>query len=435
MKITVTRVLKWAGLGLLGLLMFGFTLIGILSITRGTPVRTVRAIGDSSGPPIVEDSLFRHTIELMTSTPVRAGHEVRVLTDGHETYPALFADMRRALSTINIQLYYCNNGVLADSLKNILIDRARAGVRILFLIDAIGSQLTTSYSDSLRAAGIRVETFRPLRWYHLYKWSNRAHLRVVVVDGQVGYTGGFGIDDQWLGDGHTTGWRDTNVRFTGPAVLQLQATFASSWAETTGTLITGDAFFPSHLLGRQGGIKAGLLHAIPGAGSTTAERLFALSIAGAKRSIYLTNAYVVPDDDFRRLLIQAAKRGVDVRIMLPGEKNDVKTTYYAARARYEELIEGGVRIYEFKPAMIHAKTFVIDGVWSTVGSLNFDNRSMAFNEESTLLVADPRIGAVMDSIFRNDLRYADAVDLEVFRRRGLKDRVFEKATNMISRLL
>jgi len=200
-------------------------------------------------------------------------------------------------------------------------------------------------------------------------------------------------------------------------------------------LLTGDIFFP--IAGRAGAgeVNAGTLFMLPAIGSTNGERFMALSIASARTRLWLSTSYFVPDDDFRRLLLQAARRGVDVRILTAGDASDVKTTTYAARARYEELLEGGVRIFEYMPTMMHAKTFVIDGMWSTIGSLNFDNRSIAFNNESNLVVLDPVVGARMDSIFTADLQHSREVTIEEFRSRPRGRRVLEWGANLLSRLL
>jgi cardiolipin synthase len=281
-----------------------------------------------------------------------------------------------------------------------------------------------------------VSIFRPPRWYQLDKAGHRSHIRVVVVDGRVGWTGGFGIDDKWLGDGRTNdSWRDTNARFTGPAVMQLQATFAAGWAESTGELITGDLFFPREELQREGDHYGALLHMAPTVGSTPAERFLALSIEGARRTMYISNSYFVPDDDFRRMLVRAAKRGVDVRILTASDKTDTKTVWYAGRRRYEELLSGGVRIYEYEPSMMHAKTFVIDGVWSTIGTMNFDNRSLAFNDESNIVAYDRSLGAAMDAIFLEDLKHSKEIKLEEFRQRPLYQKLFENSAHLFSRLL
>ena len=261
-------------------------------------------------------------------------------------------------------------------------------------------------------------------------------MRVVVVDGRVGYTGGFGLADYWLGNGHAEDeWRETNARFEGPTVAELQAAFASGWAEAAGELITGDVFFPPQSFASAGSVRAALLHSVPTIGSTPAERFLALSITGARRTLYISNSYFVPDDDFRSLLVRAAQRGVDVRVLTAGDKSDVKTTLYAGRARYPELLKGGVRVYEYQPTMMHAKTFVVDGIWSTVGSLNFDNRSLVFNNESNIITLDEGVGAVLDSLFMDDLRYSKEIKLEEFNRRSLVEKMLEWGASSLQRVL
>src|SRR3954469_18461977 len=391
------RRLKRLGIVLLALLIGAFALAGVLSMTRGTPVEMVISEG-AGGPPAVGDSLFEQMFELYTGTHISGGNRVEQALNGNGTYPRLWQDLRSAQSTITVQMYYSLPGAVADTMSKVLRERAAAGVRVLLLLDAFGSQnLKKAWADSLRAAHVEIAVLRKLKWYTLHNTVDRSHVRVVVVDGRVAYTGGFGLADYWLGDGlHEDQWRESNVRFEGPAVMQLQAAFASAWAESTGELITGDIFFPARAFAPlPGGVKAGLLFTAPTTGSTPAERFLALSLAAAHRSLYVTNSYFVPDDDFRRSLKRAVRRGVDVRVLTVGAKTDVKTTWYAGRHWYEELLHGNVRIYEYQPTMIHSKTIVVDGVWSTVGSMNFDNRSLAFNNESNLLVLDSRFGAHM----------------------------------------
>ena len=310
-------------------------------------------------------------------------------------------------------------------------------MRILFLNDAFGSQnLKEDYWQSLREAGIRVSMFRPVKWYDLDKANARSHIRVVVVDGSVAYTGGFGIDDKWLGDGrHKDQWRDTNVRFRGPAVMALQATFIEGWVEATGELMTGDLFFPPKELKHDGTQLATLLHTAPTTGSTAAERYLALSIASARKTLYISNSYFVPDDDFRRLLKAAAQRHVDVRILTTSKETDVKTTWRAGRAHYEELLGAGVRVYEYQPVMMHAKSLVVDGLWGGVGTMNFDNRSLVFNDESMLVALDRRYGAQLDSIFFEDIKYAKEIKLAEFSKRSWGQRVVERAAVLLSRVL
>jgi cardiolipin synthase len=421
------------------LILFGLVLalIGILSVTHDTPVTSVIAEGDKGGPPSIEDPLFAHSIELFTGTQIEPGNNVQILLNGNGTYPQLWKDIGSAERTLTVQMYYSQPGAVADTMAKYLIDRAQHKVRVLLLLDAFGSQpLKKDWRDSLKRAGVEVKWLRPLRWYTLQKAAQRSHVRAVVIDGRIGYTGGFGLADYWLGDGHHEDqWRETNVRFEGPTVAALQAAFAAGWAESTGELLTGDMFFPKSSFADVGDVQAGMMHSIPSTGSTPAERFLALSIAGARKSLYITNSYFVPGENFMQLLLRAAKRGVDVRVLTVGDKTDVKTTWYAGRTYYEKLLEGGVKIYEYQPTMIHSKCVVVDGMWSDIGSMNFDNRSLSFNNESMLLALDRRIGAQMDSIFMDDLKWSKEIKLDEFRKRPLSGKILEWGAQKLRRVL
>ncbi len=428
--------MKRVALILLAVVVVGFALIGVLSITRGTPVGAVVTLSDS-GPPAVTDSLFERTFELFTGTHIYPGNVVAQALNGDGTYPQLWADLRSAQRTITVQMYYSLPGKVADTLSAILRERARAKVRVLLLLDAFGSQhLGKDWIRALRESGVEVAKLRQLRWFTIHDAGDRSHVRVVIVDGKTGWTGGFGLADYWLGDGHhEEQWRESNVRFSGPAVMELQAAFAAAWAEATGELLTGPVFFPENGFQPVGPTHAGLLYTAPTTGSTPAERFLALSLSGARKRLYIANSYFVPDDDFRRLLKRAVKRGVDVRVLTVSSKTDVKTTWYAGRYRYEELLGSGVKIYEYQPTMMHSKTIVVDGLWSSIGSMNFDNRSMAFNDESNLVVLDSAFGAQMDSVFLDDLRYAKEIKLEDFQRRSVWVKMLESGASLLSRLL
>jgi cardiolipin synthase len=428
--------LKRVLLVVVGAIVVALALIGALSITRGTPVGRVVTLSDS-GPPPVTDSLFERTFELFTGTHVYPGNVVTQALNGAGTYPQLWADLRSARNTITVQMYYSLPGKVADTLAAILKERARAHIRVLFLIDAFGSQhLSRDWLASLREAGVEVAKLRKRRWYTIHDAGDRSHVRVVVVDGRIGWTGGFGLADYWLGDGHHPDqWRESNVRFQGPAVMELQAAFAAAWAEATGELLTGSLFFPNSGFQPVGPTHAGLLYTAPTTGSTPAERFLALTLSAARKRLYVTNSYFVPDDDFRRLLERAARRGVDVRVLTTSANTDVKTTWYAGRYHYEELLGRGVRIFEYQPTMLHSKTIVVDGMWGSIGSMNFDNRSLAFNDESNLVVLDSVIGAQMDSVFFDDLRYAKEIKLDEFRRRSVWSKMLEAGATLLSRLL
>ena len=421
------------------LVLFGvvLALIGILSVTHDTPVRTVVAEGDRDGPPSIEDPLFARSIELFTGTHIDPGNSVQIMLNGNGTYPQLWKDIASAQQTVTVQMYYSEPGAVADTLAKYLIDRARNKVRVLLLLDAFGSQpLKRHWIQNLKHAGVEVHWLRPLRWYTLQKAAQRSHVRVVVVDGKIGYTGGFGLADYWLGDGHHDDqWRENNVRFEGPTVGALQAAFSSGWAEATGELLTGDMFFPKSSFADIGDVQAGLMHSFPSTGSTPAERFLALSIAGARKTLYISNSYFVRGDNFMKLLLAAAHRGVDVRVLTVSKKTDVKTTWYAGRTYYEKLLEGGVKIYEYEPTMMHAKSMVVDGMWSSIGSMNFDNRSLSFNDESMLVALDRKVGAQMDSVFMDDLKWSKEIKLDEFRKRPLSGKILEWGAQKLRRVL
>jgi cardiolipin synthase len=438
------QIAAYIGFVLVGILVAVLLLIGVLDVVRGTPIHAVGARGDPSGCPAIGDPFFREAIELLTHVKLAPGHKVEIFINGDQTYQHLWADLRSAKSSITMQMYYCNEGKMADELHHILADRARAGVEVYFLFDSFGTTLPNEYFETLRAAGVHTAPFRPVSIRSIEKAQHRAHIRVVVVDGEVAYTGGFGIDDKWYGNGRQKDqWRDSNVRFTGPAVRQLQATFVVCWAEACGRLLTSQKLFPEAASdespptdGNSGNrVLAAVLHASPTIGSTSAERFFVLSIAAARERLYISNSYFVPDKAFRQLLCDAAKRGVDVRVLTTSKETDVKSTWYAGRARYDELFKGGVRMFEYQPAMMHAKTVVVDGGWMSVGSMNADNRSMSFNEESILVVLDKGVAQRMENLFLEDLEFAEEIMPAEFAKRPWTARIAEHACHLIWRVL
>ena len=425
----------------LGLIaVIALALIGLLSLTRGTPLSHVD-FGSRKRPPTVADPTFRDMIALMSNIAFEPGNRVEQLLNGDGTYPRLWADLRAARRTITLQMYYAKPGAVADTLAVVLSERAKAGVRVLLLLDAFGaSSLKKEWKENLERAGVEVALLRKLKWYQLHNAMDRSHVRVVVVDGRVGYTGGFGVADYWLGDARNPDeWRETSVRFEGPAVFELQAAFAAGWVEATGELLVDESFFPRRGAAAAAALPdghiAGVLFTGTTTGSTDAERFLAMTIAGAARTLYVTNSYFVPDDDFRALLVDAAQRGVDVRVLTVSDETDIRTTWYAGRARYTELLKGGVRVYEYQPTMLHSKTLVADGLWSTIGSMNFDNRSLVFNNESNLVVWNREFGGTMDSTFMRDLTRAREITLAEFSKRPWTSRMIEMGASVLQRIL
>lgn len=450
-----------AGTWLLGAVAVALALVLLLTLfvvityaVRGTPVRRVRAIDDGMNgtdagevdqrvdgmsPLPAASEEFCETARALSRTVLTDGHRVRHFFTGDALYDALLDDVGRAERLVTWHVFWFKPGRIATRVADVLMERSRAGVPVLLLLDYYGSKgIGTDYVERLRAAGVDVAVFRPPRWNTLYKAQHRMHIRSVVVDGHVGYTGGFGVDDRWLGDGRHEGqWRDTSVRVEGEAVDQLQGAFVSNWAEATGDLLLGNCVFGYGRRAENGGAHtAGLMYSAPSLGSTSAERFFFMAIAGARERFWLSTAYFTPDRHFRRVLCEAARRGVDVRVLTPGSNTDRSSTWYAARAHYEELLAAGVRLYEYRPTMMHAKTLVVDGVWAMVGTLNFDNRSMVLNDEVALLTWDRQLGRDLEQAFLADLEWAEEMTAERERARtSAGDRVLEWAAGRVSRLL
>ncbi len=439
--------------GLLQLAVLTFATIGVLDTLRGSALRGIRALGSTGRMVPVDNPIFRTTMELLTGTPLTPGNMPEVMTCGDQLYPRLWGDLRAAQRSISIQLYYCEPGRMAEEMRALLVERSQMGVRVFVLVDAFGAQdMPVAWLSSLRNAGVEVATFRPVHWWSLNRANNRSHVRAIAIDRKIGYTGGFGLADKWFGDGRSRDeWRDTSVRFTGPAVGQLVAAFAIAWAEATGDLLTVDTT-PDELTpagstsGKRGlttpvtsGVDtmpvAGFLLTPPSLGSTRAERFLSLSIAAARHRLYISNAYFVPDTSFRRLLEKAAKAGVDVRVVTAGPATDVRTMLYAGRARYTALLKAGVRIYEYVPSMMHAKTIVVDGLWSAIGSMNFDNRSMVLNDEANFVSLDPDLGRCMEDVFATDVTLSHEITLAEFGRRPWWHVARERLADVLTRVL
>ena len=434
-------IIPWLILAVVIPLLGLFGWVGLLYLFRGTPMRRIRVLdepGDDGEPTGVSDPLFLELMESQTGVELEPNNKVEVLFNGDQVYSRLFEDLRGARKLITFHVFWYRPGKLADQLRQVLEERARAGVHVLFTYDYFGAHpIPKEYWASMKAAGVEVAAFRALQRDTLHKVQQRSHTRCVVIDGIIGWTGGFAIADEWLGDGrHKDQWRDTSVRVTGPSVLHLQSAFVADWTEACGELVIGSTVFPHReRIPQEGNTYGGLLYTTPSPGSTAAERYLALSIVGARRTLYITNAYFVPDDDFRKLLCDTVGRGVDVRVLTPGGNTDKKSTWYAARANYEELLEGGVRIWEYSPTMIHAKTIVADQCWCAVGTMNFDNRSLALNDEVVYIMHDGEVARKLHDAFLEDLEYAVELKLDDFSKRGRVERLKEQFWVTWSRLL
>jgi cardiolipin synthase len=397
--------------------------------------RPVRELAGATGQetPAVASPAFPAVVAAFTDATLASGHAMEVLVD-EQLFDRLLAAIAGARRSITLYLYFCEPGRLGDRLAEALAERARSGVTVLFLADGFACRgLLGAVRPVLERAGAQAAALRPTRWYNLHRIQHRNHARMAVIDGEVGYTGGFGVADEWIPGGAGEPWRETSVRFTGPAVRDLQAAFLAAWAEATGVLHTAAAFFPESA--SAGEITAGLVYSAPGIGTTAAERMLALSIAGARRTLFIANAYFVPTPLTISLLRDAERRGVDVRLLLPGPRTDVPSTRWAGRGYYGELLAAGVRIFEYQRTMMHAKTLVADGVWASVGSMNMDNRSARLNDEAALVIHDPRFAARLDSLFLRDLAHAVEVTRSAYEARPLWQRALERATRLAAPFL
>jgi cardiolipin synthase A/B len=403
-----------------------YSLFAILVFVGCAKVLAVRQVPEIT---LGEASFFR-TIEAHSDAPIVSGNRIEVLLNGDETFPSMLREIRKAKSTITFAQYLYEDGSIARELAQAFADRCRAGVKANILLDHHGSgKAPSDIIATMKDAGCHVEYFRRVEAegiifpWKLLRYNYRSHRRVLVIDGRIGFTGGYGISDAWTGDGRTPEhWRDTNARIEGPVVSFLQAAFAESWLETTGIAIGGDGYFPR--LDAAGNVRAQIVKSSPTGGSFQNYMLFLLSINSAKKSILITNPYFIPDNVMTEALVKAAKRGVQVVVLLPGEI-DSQLTYTASRSHYGPLLLGGVEVFEYKASLMHAKTIVIDGVWSTIGSTNFDNRSFALNQEINLTVYDSGMAHRLEEIFQEDLKYSQKITYEQWRSRSIFERLGE----------
>ena len=354
----------------------------------------------------VGEPAFTRALEAHTLSSLVPGNRAQILLNGNEIFPAMLGAIRGAKTTITLANFIYEDGNISDEMAAALAERCRAGVKVSVLLDAVGSSdMPRQHVAMLQDAGCQFAWYRPLNPLSIRRYNHRNHRRVLVVDGRVGFTGGTGVGEQWTGDGRQPKhWRQTDVRVEGPIVRFLQSAFAENWREATEVLLGGDAYFPEPQ--SRGPLAIQSVKSSPAAGASEAYLLFLLAIDGARSSIYLTNPYFVPDEPMADALARAARRGVDVSIITAGVAQGVldRLVRRASRTHFPRVTKAGVKIYEYGPALLHAKTMVIDGQWSSIGSANLDSRSFALNAELNLVFLDPAIAQQLTQVFREDLK-------------------------------
>jgi cardiolipin synthase len=377
------------------------------------------------------DPQFLRTMTHLLGTPLVPGNRVTTLLNGDQAFPAMLEAIRSAKRSINLEAYIFWSGEVGTTFAAALSERARAGVATRLLVDWMGSKkMGDSLLTEMRRAGVEVVHYHPLRWYNLERFNKRTHRKLLIVDGRVGFTGGLGIADLYLGHAQDRDhWRDAQFRAEGPVVGQMQAAFLDNWIETGGALLDGAEHFPK--LDSVGSQAAQAVHSSPGGGTESLRLMYLLAIASASRSIRIANSYFVPNSLAVAMLVDARRRGVDVEIIVPGPIHDAQVVRRASRAKWGPLLEAGVNIYEYQPTMYHTKVMVVDDYWVSVGSTNFDNRSFRLNDEANLNVVDEEFALEQAKVLGEDRARSRKVTLEDWRRRPIGERLQELAARLM----
>ena len=447
-------LLALAGVGVIAICAVGITLFSGV----GDRPDQASMVGDCS----VDSEEFLRAIAGTLNAPLERGGTTRLLNNGDEFYPAVFRALREARETINFMVYIWEPGKVSDEIFAILTERAAAGVQVRVMVDGLGGHKAHAENISkLQEVGGRWAWFHPARFGMLTRLHKRNHRRAIIIDGRIGYTGGAAVMDKWMGNGLCDDcWRDSMVEVRGCIASNLQSAFTTLWTHVTGELLVGKSFYgggdddtndwdgdgdperPSEVepdeqgpeqRDEQGEELRGEpiswhvnVVSSPSGEAHPMRALFWLSFRAAREHIYITNPYFVPDDIMCALLIERARAGVDIRVLVPGEKIDIQLIRYASRSAYEAMLEAGMRIYEFQPAMIHQKTAVMDGKWSLVGSANLDVRSKELNQENALGILDSGFARQITDTFFADLAHAREIRLDEFRRRPLWQKALER---------
>jgi cardiolipin synthase len=384
----------------------------------------------------VGSEAFLRAAEAITNSPISHGNDLELLVNGDAIFPAFLDTIRSAQRSLNLLTFVYWRGDIAREVAATLAQRARAGVAVNVLLDAFGTaRMEPQLALDMQDAGVTVARFRPLKPYAVARLNYRTHRKVLVADGEVGMIGGVGIAEEWTGDAHDPDhWRDTHLRVRGPVVRSLQGAFAENWLEATGDLLVGPDYLPPLTRGDGAGPMQ-LVRSSAGVGDTNVEALYFLALACARESTDLTVAYFAPRPPFVDALVAAARRGVRVRVLVPGKHIDKNFVRIAGRAVYDALLSAGVRIWEYTPTMLHAKTLTVDGAWASVGSVNVDNRSFQLHDEATLCVQSGDFVAALTAQFEADLAVSEEIREGRWRDRPLHQRARERLLAQLRREL
>ena len=380
----------------------------------------------------IDDPQFLLTMGVLLGPAIKGGNQAKALVNGDEIFPAMLTAIQQAKRTIAFETYIYWSGEIGQQFEAALSERARAGVKVHVLLDWVGSgKIKESYLQDMKEAGVQVYRYNPVRWYSLGKLNNRTHRKLLVVDGKIGFTGGVGIADPWNGHAQDPEhWRDTHFRIEGPAVAQMQAAFFDNWVKVTGDVLHGSDYYPP--IASIGPHWAQVFTSSPGGGSESMQLMYLLSIAAARKSMEFSMAYFVPDKLAVQAFVDALKRGVKVKMIVPGKYADQELVRNASRAAWGDLLRAGAEIYEYEPTMYHCKVMIVDNLWTSVGSTNFDSRSFSVNDEANLNIYDAEFAAAQVKIFEDDLKHSRRFTLSDWENRPWRQKAAEQLSGLLS---
>lgn len=380
----------------------------------------------------IDSEQFRREMGVLLGPNICPGNLIQPLENGDEIFPAMLDAIRAATRSITFETFIYWSGEMGRTFADALAERARAGVKIHVLLDWVGShKMKPSLLAQMVDAGAQVERYHPLRWYTLARMNNRTHRKLLVVDGRIGFTGGVGIADLWRGHAQDPAhWRDVHFRIEGPVVGQIQAVFMSNWIKASDHVLQGEDYFPK--LQPAGDHSAQMFSSSVAGGSESMQLMYLVVLAAAAKSIDLSAAYFVPEHLTRKVLIDAMRRGVKLRVLTPGPHIDSAMAREASRSQWGELLEAGALMHEYQPSMIHNKLMIVDGLLTSVGSTNFDNRSFSLNDEASLNVYDTAFAERMAQVFERDLQRCRQITLEMWQRRPWIEKVRDHVVDLIA---
>ena len=380
----------------------------------------------------IKDQQFSRSVSALLGPAFIENNEVKVLLNGDQIFPSMLRGINGAKETITFETFIYWGDSIGEEFAEALIERAQAGVKVHILLDWLGSvKMEQKQLDKMKAAGVEIQRYHKPHWSHLTRMNNRTHRKLLIIDGETGFTGGVGIADQWRGNANNPKeWRDTHFEVTGPVVGQMQAVFMDNWIKSKGKVLHDAKYFPS--LKKTGNMSAQMFSSSPSGGGDSMLLMYQMAITAAKDTIDISSAYFVPDELLKNALIAASKRGVKVRIITPGEHIDTELVRKASRSGWGDMLKANIEIAEYSPTMYHCKVLIIDKLMVSVGSTNFDNRSFRLNDEANLNILDPDFAKAQTDIFEVDWSKSSHVTYEQWLNRPFQEKALEKISSFFN---